>query len=135
MKLLCLLVFVGAATLAFGEEKKSENRSIDFNGSQVSENFGLAQAQALADARRIDLYGVYSMSVFKEKVGPIWTFATKVGYAGTDAPDISVIEPAIGFPASRGIENEANQRLELNDPSRHAGCYAPVAPAGVVAHP
>jgi hypothetical protein len=27
-----------------------------------------------------------------------------------------------------------NQPLERNDPSRHAGCCAPVAPAGVVAH-
>jgi len=27
-----------------------------------------------------------------------------------------------------------NQALERNDPSRHAGCCAPVAPAGVVAH-
>jgi hypothetical protein len=29
---------------------------------------------------------------------------------------------------------EPNQPLERNDPSRHAGCCAPVAPAGVVAH-
>jgi hypothetical protein len=28
----------------------------------------------------------------------------------------------------------ANQALEHNDPSSHAGCCAPVAPAGVVAH-
>jgi hypothetical protein len=32
------------------------------------------------------------------------------------------------------IEEEPNQALERNDPSRHAGCCAPVAPAGVVAH-
>ena len=31
-------------------------------------------------------------------------------------------------------ETEANQALEHNDPSRHTGCCAPVAPAGVVAH-
>jgi len=29
---------------------------------------------------------------------------------------------------------QPNQPLERNDPSRHAGCCAPVAPAGVVAH-
>ena len=129
MKSLHLLVFVSAATLVFGDPKKSETSAIDFKASQVSEKFGLAQAQALADARRIDLYGVCGMSVFKEKVGPIWTFATKVGYGGTAAPDISVIEPAV-----RGAETEANQPLERNDPSCHDGCCAPVAPAGVVAH-
>jgi len=31
-------------------------------------------------------------------------------------------------------KKEPNQALEHNDPSRHAGCCAPVAPAGVVAH-
>src|ERR1035437_7329481 len=134
MKHLYLLVFISAASLAFGDEKMNENNAIDFKAAQDSDKFGLAQAQALADARRIDLYGVCGMSVFKEKVGPIWTFATKVGYAGTDAPDISVIEPAICLPASRGIENEANQPLERNDPSCHDGCCAPVAQAGVVAH-
>jgi len=32
-------------------------------------------------------------------------------------------------------KTEPNQRPERNDPSCHAGCCAPVAPAGAVAHP
>ena len=32
------------------------------------------------------------------------------------------------------FKTEANQALEHNDPRRHASCYAPVAPPGIVAH-
>ena len=46
-----------------------------------------------------------------------------------------LVDPAHDFEKIGMKTTEANQTPERNDPSRHAGCYAPVAPAGVVAHP
>lgn len=56
--------------------------------------FGLDAAQKLADARRRTLYGECGQCVFKERIGAAWVFRTKVGYAGTPAPDITIFPPA-----------------------------------------
>lgn len=63
--------------------------------AEVSEKseFGIVAAQKLADARRLELYGE-GMCIFKERIGDAWVFRTKVGYAGSPAPDITVFPPA-----------------------------------------
>lgn len=52
--------------------------------------FGQAQAQALANARCRAMFGE-GEAVFKEKIGPVWVFRTRLGYAGTPGPDISIL--------------------------------------------
>jgi hypothetical protein len=110
MKLLLVLGFLGVAALAFGADEKRPGSSPDLHAQPGSAGFGLAQAQALADVQRIAKYGVCGMSVFKEKQGAIWLFATKVGYAGIAAPDIAVIEPP-GSPPGFGKAQNKTDRI------------------------
>lgn len=56
--------------------------------------FGLTAAQELADARRRELHGECGMCTFKERIGDAWVFRTRVGYASSPVPDITVFPPA-----------------------------------------
>lgn len=68
--------------------------------SAAAEEFGLADAQRLADARRRELHGECGKCTFKERIGDAWTFSVKIGYAGSPAPDITVFPPTNDQPPS-----------------------------------
>ncbi len=63
--------------------------------------FGLAQAQELADARRQRSFGMCGACAFKGRVGIVWIFSTRLGYAGTPGPDIMVVEPSSAVDLAR----------------------------------
>jgi GNAT superfamily N-acetyltransferase len=61
----------------------------------------------------------------------------KVGSVFLGTKDAHGLYEKFGFSRwelMRRLSIQPNQALEHNDPSSHAGCCAPVAPAGVVAH-
>jgi hypothetical protein len=87
-----------AAVVAFASNAKPSADFLDFQLPPAAKRFGIVQAQELADAQRITLYGLCGASVFKEKKGRVWIFETKIGYAGLPRPDIAVVEPPFVLP-------------------------------------
>jgi hypothetical protein len=90
MKFLLLLVI---PLLGVSAEKPAKPDSVPVAAVPEKSEFGLVAAQKLADARCRELYGE-GMCIFKERIGDAWVFRTKVGYAGSPAPDITVFPPA-----------------------------------------
>ena len=91
MKILLLAVI---PLLGLSEEKRLTPDSAFAAKVTEESTFGLVAAQKLADERRRELHGECGMCIFKERIGDAWVFRTRIGYAGSPAPDITVFPPA-----------------------------------------
>jgi hypothetical protein len=98
-------------------DEKSARAFVDFR-PKLAAPFGIVEAQALADARRTFVYGACGMSIFKVKKGRVWTFETAVGYGGSPAPDISIIEPLVPLPSFGPEKEEPNRTTQREAGSR-----------------
>ena len=56
---------------------------------------GPKKMQAMAQRQ---LAGMEGMVKFKEKIGRLWVYETRVGYAGTPGPITAVVEPTLEIP-------------------------------------
>ena len=112
MKILLLSTVFVAATLAFVSESRSEADFLAFELPPEVKRFSLAEAQILADTKRFALHRCGGVSVFKEKRGAVWVFKTNIGYAGSPAPDILIVEPPITLPSFGAERTGANQALQ-----------------------
>lgn len=97
-----------------------------FTAAPPVRRFTKDDAQALADAQRIARYGSCGMSVFKERRGAAWIFTTKVGYGGSPAPDILVVEPAREVPGF----GRTTGKVDPSAPPPSTAVAAPAFPAG-----
>jgi hypothetical protein len=111
MKIAATIIALLAPACSACADEKSAQAFFDFRPKVVAP-FGIVEAQTLADAKRAAVYGVCGMSIFKEKKGLVWIFETKVGYGGSRAPDISVIEPHAPLPSFGPKKEEPKQSLD-----------------------
>jgi hypothetical protein len=96
--------------------------------------FGLEQAQAIADSQRVALYGLCGMCVFKQKIGVLWIFETRIGYAGSKVADIRVMEPPKKLLKFDSKIHIANKAVDVTPTAVTPAANAPVAPSAGVPH-
>ena len=141
-------VSIGFWTLAFSSR-------IDFNNTAgVARYFAVERSPMAHTSFRLMFYvgtkagklyalaGVRdtgSQSELSDYIQRLRAIGGEVGFRAGDTETYGPVESWIApirendFPMYRHLK-AANQALERNDPSRHASCYAPVAPTGIVAH-
>jgi hypothetical protein len=123
MKTQVVLITLIGITGVSAAEKKMDDAFLSFRATAAPRPFGIAEAEALANAKFMAVYGVCGMVLFKEKKGPIWIFATKVGYAGTPGRDIAIVEPPPTVPSFATSETKPNQSPEPTAGLRPAAAH------------
>jgi hypothetical protein len=99
--------------------------------------FGREDAERLASEKFEKLYGACGAVIFKERRFEAWVFETRIGYAGTKGPDITVFSSApssisdILESARRRTPNQSSEPMRMSVTCR---ADARPAPATRVAH-
>ena len=112
MKTQVILIALIGITVVSAAEKKMDHPFLSFRATAEPRPFGIAEAEALANAKFGAVYGVCGMVLFKEKKGPIWIFETKVGYAGMPGCDIAIVEPPPIVPSFGTSKTKPDQSPE-----------------------
>jgi hypothetical protein len=111
MKRYLVLLALVSCIVAQAGDKKAEQLFRESLPAEFS-RFSMVNAQALADAQRVAMYGACGMCVFKDRVGPFWILEAKAGFGGIPKPDIIVVDPsALSVPRVTPVKmpNQSSQ--------------------------